>query len=62
MKARALSPQRTARNRVAQADANEADYRVRLAEECRLLAQLTPEEVAMASGFEALVGLVEGWR
>ena len=43
-------------------DVNDPAYRARLAEECRRLARLTPEEDVMAGGFAQLAGRSEGWR
>ncbi len=43
-------------------DVNDPGYRERLADECRRLARLTPEEAAIASDFESLAGHTEGWR
>ena len=43
-------------------DVNDPGYRARLAEECRQLAQLTPDEDAAASGFARLGRRTEGWR
>ncbi len=41
---------------------NDAAYRARLADECRQLAKLTPDDEAMASGFETLAQHIPGWR
>jgi hypothetical protein len=38
------------------------DYRARLADQCRRLAQLTADEDAMASAFEREVAKTPGWR
>jgi hypothetical protein len=74
MDARASSRNRIARYRAAQKerglkpvvlwlpDVNDPGYRVRVADECRLLSQLTQEEDAIASGFARLAGRTEGWR
>lgn len=74
MEARASSRERIARHRAAQRkrglrpvvlwlpDVNDPAYRARLAEECRRLAQLTPDEDAMAGGFARLAGRTEEWR
>jgi len=43
-------------------DVNAPGYRERLAEECRQLARLTPEEEAIADDFAALADRTEGWR
>jgi Protein of unknown function (DUF3018) len=43
-------------------DVNDPAYRVRLADECRRLARLTPEEDAMAADFAQIAGQAEGWR
>lgn len=43
-------------------DVNDAAYRARLVEECRRLAQLTPEEDAIADDFAQLARRTEGWR
>jgi len=43
-------------------DVNAPGYRERLAEECRRLARLTPEEEAIADDFSALSARTEGWR
>lgn len=73
MDARTSSRDRIARYRAAQRqrglrpvvlwlpDMNDPGYRVRLAEECRRLAQLTPEEEAIAAGFARLSGRIDGW-
>ena len=74
MDARASSRERIARHRAAQRkrglrpvvlwlpDVNDPAYRARLADECRRLAQLTPEETAMAAGYASLAGRTEEWR
>jgi len=74
MVAHASSRERIARHRTAQRerglravvlwlpDVNDAGYRDRLAEECRRLARLTPEEDATAADFARLAGRTEGWR
>jgi hypothetical protein len=73
MDARPSSRERIARHRAAQRqrglrpvvlwlpDVNDPAYQVRLAEECRHLVRLTPEEDAMAAGFAQLAGRLEGW-
>jgi hypothetical protein len=43
-------------------DVNDTRYRARLADECRRLARLTPDESAVADGFARLAGRMEGWR
>jgi hypothetical protein len=43
-------------------DTKDPAYQARLAEECRRLGQLTPEEDAMMTGFAELAGRTEGWR
>ena len=43
-------------------DINDPAYRARLAEECRRLANLTPDEETAASGFARLARRTEGWR
>jgi hypothetical protein len=74
MEARASSRDRIARHRNAQRarglrpvvlwlpDVNDPAYRARLADECRRLARLTPDEDAMATDFARLAGRAEGWR
>jgi hypothetical protein len=74
MEARTAFRERIARHRAAQRerglrpvvlwlpDVNDPAYRARLAEECRRLAQLTPDEDAMASGFAHLAEQTGGWR
>jgi len=74
MEARATSRSRTARHRTAQRarglravvlwlpDVTDPGYQARLAEECRRLAKLTPDETAMAAGFARLAGRTEEWR
>jgi hypothetical protein len=74
MKAPASSRDRIARHRAAQRqrglrpvvlwlpDVNDPGYRARLADECRRLADLTPDEDAMAADFAKLAGQAEGWR
>jgi hypothetical protein len=37
-------------------------YQARLAAECRRLANLTPEETAIAADFAQSAGRTEGWR
>ena len=41
---------------------NDPAYRARLADECRRLSQLTPEEDVLAADFADLAGRAEGWR
>jgi len=43
-------------------DVNDPGYRERLADECRRLARLTPEEDAIAADFSTLTERTEGWR
>jgi hypothetical protein len=43
-------------------DVNDPGYRDRLADECRRLARLTPQEDAMAADFARLARRTEGWR
>jgi len=43
-------------------DVTDPGYQARLAEECRRLAKLTPDETAMAAGFARLAGRTEEWR
>jgi hypothetical protein len=43
-------------------DVTDPDYQARLADECRRLADLTPEETTMAADFARLAGRTEGWR
>jgi hypothetical protein len=43
-------------------DVNDPDYRARLADECRRLADLTFAEDSMAAGFARTAQRVEGWR
>lgn len=74
MVAPASSRERIARHRAAQRerglrpvvlwlpDVNAPGYRERLAEDCRQLARLTPEETAIADDFAARAGQTEGWR
>ena len=74
MDARATSRERIARHRAAQRkrglrpvvvwqpDVNDPAYRARLADECRRLAQFTPEGTSMAAGFARLAGRTEEWR
>jgi|GEM_PF-1983644 hypothetical protein len=74
MQARASSRDRIARHRSAQRerglrpvvlwlpDVNDPGYRARLADECRRLAELTPEEDALATNFATRAGQTEGWR
>ena len=70
-----LSPRdRIARHRAAQRerglrpvvlwlpDVNDPAYRARLANECRRLAHLSPDEEAVAAGFARLARQTEGWR
>jgi hypothetical protein len=74
MVAAASSRERIARHRAAQRerglrpvvlwlpDVNAPGYRERVAEECRQLARLTPEEKAIADDFAGLAERTEGWR
>jgi hypothetical protein len=74
MDQRASSRDRIARHRAAQRerglrpvvlwlpDANNPVYRDRLAAECRQLAQLTPDEAALAADFATLAAETDGWR
>ncbi len=74
MAATSSSRQRIARHRAAQRarglrpvvlwlpDVNDPGYRDRLAQECRRLARLTPDEETVAQGFADLAELTEGWR
>ena len=74
MEARASSRDRIARHRTAQRerglravvlwlpDVNDPAYRARIAEECRRLSVLTPDEERMAEGFAELAGQIPGWR
>ncbi len=74
MDTRAASRDRIARHRAAQRarglrpvvlwlpDVNDPAYRARLADECRQLAVLTPDEESLAAGFAGLAGQTEGWR
>lgn len=43
-------------------DVNDPAYRGRLTDECRQLAQLTPDEAAAASGFVRFARRTEEWR
>jgi Protein of unknown function (DUF3018) len=43
-------------------DLNDPGYRARLADECRRLAELTPEEDALAGDFAQLAGNADAWR
>lgn len=43
-------------------DLNDPDYRERLADECRRLARLTPEDDAIAADFARLAERTEEWR
>ena len=43
-------------------DVDDAAFRARLKEECGILADLTPDEDAMAAGFETLAPDTDGWR
>jgi hypothetical protein len=73
MEARASSRDRIARHRAAQRqrgsravvlwllDVNDPGYRASLADECRRLAALTPEEDATAADFAQLAGRTAGW-
>jgi hypothetical protein len=74
MVAHASSRERIARHRTAQKsrglravvlwlpDVNDPGYRQRLADECRRLARLTPEEEKIAADFARLGRRTEGWR
>jgi len=74
MEARTSPRERTARHRTAQRarglrpvvlwlpDVTDPDYQARLAEECRRLTDLTPEENTLATGFARLARRSEGWR
>ena len=43
-------------------DVRDPAYRVRLARECRQLAQLTPDDDIAANAFARLARQTEGWR
>jgi hypothetical protein len=43
-------------------DVNDPEYRARLADECRRLSRLTPDEEAMAAAFEQNASETPGWR
>jgi len=43
-------------------DVNDPAYRARLDEQCRRMAELTPEENAMANAFERLAALTPNWE
>jgi len=43
-------------------DLSDPAYRAQLAEECRRLARLTPEEDALAEDFAELAGRAEEWQ
>jgi len=74
MEARVSSRDRTARHRTAQRarglravvlwlpDVTDPAYQTRLADECRRLADLRPDETAVAAGFARLARPAEGWR
>ena len=74
MDGRSTSRERIARHRAAQRkrglrpvvlwlpDDRDPAYRARIADECRLLARLTPDEEAIAAGFEELMSRTEGWQ
>jgi hypothetical protein len=74
MDARVSSRDRTARHRTAQRasglrpvllwlpDVTDLAYQARLADECRRLAEMTPDENALAAGFARLAGRAEGRR
>lgn len=74
MDARTPSRNRIARQRPAQRvrglrpvvlwlpDVRDPAYRARLADECRRLARLTPEENAIAADFAELAAQTWGWR
>lgn len=73
MVAPASSRDRTARYRAVQRerglrpvvlwlpDVTDAGYRARLANECRELTRMTPDEAALASEFAARATQTEGW-
>nr|WP_294501053.1 antitoxin MazE-like protein [uncultured Rhodopila sp.] len=74
MDARTSSRDRIARHRAAQRkrglrqvvlrlpDTNDPGYQTRLAEECKQLGQLTPDEDTMMTGFARLAERTEGWQ
>jgi hypothetical protein len=41
---------------------NDPAYRARIADECRRLAKLTPDQEAMVEAFERNAGETPGWR
>ena len=43
-------------------DTSDPGYRQRLAEECRQLSRLTPDDEALADGIAALAGQNQEWR
>ena len=43
-------------------DTRDPDYRARLADQCRRLAELTADEEAMAAAFEQEAAKMPGWR
>jgi hypothetical protein len=43
-------------------DVNDPKYRAQIAEECRRLSVLTPDEEAMAAAFEQNAAETPGWR
>jgi hypothetical protein len=43
-------------------DVTDPAYQARLADECQRLADLTPDETGMATGFTRLADRTEGWR
>lgn len=43
-------------------DVNDPAYQARLADECRQLARLTPDEEAVAAGFARIAKQTKGWR
>ncbi len=73
MDAHASPRERTARHRTARRarglrpvvlwlpDVTDPAYQARLTEECRRLADLTPDETTMAAGFAQLARRTEGW-
>ena len=74
METRTSSRDRIARHRTAQRerglravvlwlpDVSDSAYRARVAEECRRLSKLTPDEERMADGFAELAERIPGWR
>ena len=43
-------------------DTGNPAYRARIAEQCRRLGKLTPEQAAMAEAFEREAAQIPGWR